>query len=169
MECGMSKSFWLAMLACFYTVSATAQTAASAVVYRCPGNPVLYTDAVSPKEAKDKGCKVLEGAPITVIQGPKPRVAASAVAGPTGTRVDPAEQRARDSDSRLILDAELKREEDRLAVMKTEFNNGQPERRGDEKNYQKYQDRVADMKSAITRKESDIAAIKRELTKLSAR
>ena len=175
MESGMSKSFWLAMLACFYTIDGIAQTAASAVVYRCPGNPVLYTDAISAKEAKDKGCKVLDSAPITVIQGPKPRIAASAVvgptgpSGPTGTRVDPVDQRARDSDSRLILDAELKREEDRLAVMKTEFSNGQPERRGDEKNYQKYLDRVADMKSAIARKESDIAAIKRELTKLSAR
>ena len=178
MESGMSKSFWLAMLACFCTVDGIAQTAASAVVYRCPGNPVLYTDAISAKEAKDKGCKVLDGAPITVIQGPKPRIAASAVVGPTGlsgstgstgTRVDPIDQRARDSDSRLILDAELKREEDRLAVMKIEFSNGQPERRGDEKNYQKYLDRVADMKSAIARKESDIAAIKRELTKLSAR
>lgn len=169
MESGMSKSFWLAVLACLHAVASVAQTAASVVVYRCPGNPVLYTDAISAKEAKDKNCKVLDGAPITVIQGPKPRVAASAVAGPTATRVDPADQRARDSDSRLILDAELKREEDRLAVMKTEFSNGQPERRGDEKNYQKYLDRVADMKSAIARKESDIAAIKRELTKLSAR
>ena len=171
----MSKSFWLAMLACFYTVAGIAQTPASVVVYRCPGNPVLYTDAISAKEAKDKNCKVLDGAPITVIQGPKPRVAASAVAGPTkstgpaGSRVDPVDQRARDSDSRLILDAELKREEDRLSVMRTEFGNGQPERRGDEKNYQKFLDRVADMKSAIARKESDIAAIKRELTKLSAR
>ena len=171
MELGMSKRFCLAMLACVCTAAGIAQTAAPAVVYRCPGNPVLYTDAISAKEAKDKNCKVLDGAPITVIQGPKPRVAASAgaVAGPTGARVDPADQRARDSDSRLILDAELKREEDRLSVMRTEFGNGQPERRGDEKNYQKFLDRVADMKSAIARKESDIAAIKRELTKLSAR
>ena len=175
MESGMSKSFCLVMLACFGTAAVVAQTPASAVVYRCPGNPVLYTDAISAKEAKDKNCKVLDGAPITVIQGPKPRVAASGspspspAAGPSGTRVDPVDQRARDSDSRLILDAELKREEERLAVMKTEFSNGQPERRGDEKNYQKFLDRVGDMKSAIARKESDIAAIKRELIKLSAR
>ena len=175
MESGMSKSFCLVMLACFGTAAVVAQTPAPAVVYRCPGNPVLYTDAISAKEAKDKNCKVLDGAPITVIQGPKPRVAASGspspspAAGPSGTRVDPVDQRARDSDSRLILDAELKREEERLAVMKTEFSNGQPERRGDEKNYQKFLDRVGDMKSAIARKESDIAAIKRELIKLSAR
>ena len=49
--------------------------------------------------------------------------------------------------------------------MKTDYNNGQPERQGNEKNYQKYVDRVADMKSAIDRKESDIAALKREIAK----
>ena len=49
--------------------------------------------------------------------------------------------------------------------MRTEFNNGQPERQGNEKNYQKYLDRVADMKTAIARKEGDIGALKREIAK----
>ena len=40
------------------------------------------------------------------------------------------------------------------------------ERRGDERNYQKYLDRVNDMKAALTRKEADVASIKRELSKL---
>ena len=146
--------------------AAQAQRAGAAAVYRCPGNPVLYTDAISAKEAGDKGCRLLEGAPITVIQGPRPKAAAPpGSAGPAASRIDPADQRARDNDARRILDAELKREEERLAAMKTEYNNGEPERQGNEKNFQKYIDRVADMKSAIARKESDIAAIKRELVK----
>ena len=148
---------------------AQSQSAASSAVYRCPGNPVLYTDAISAKEAKDKGCRLLEGAPITVIQGPRPRAAGPAAAGSTApgasSRIDPVDQRARDSDARRILEAELKREEERLTVMKAEYNNGEPGRLGSEQNYQKYLDRVADMKSAIARKEGDIAAIKRELTK----
>ena len=157
-------------LLCAVTTLAQAQPAASAAaaVYRCPGNPVLYTDSISAREAKDKGCRVLEGAPITVIQGPRPRAAATPVptsSGPVASRIDPADQRARDNDARRILDAELKREEERLAAMKAEYNNGEPERQGNEKNFQKYMERVADMKSAIARKESDIAAIKRELTK----
>ena len=140
----------------------TARAAEGSVMYRCPGNE--YNNTLSPKEAKDKGCRTIEGAPITVIQTVKPRAlaAGSAVAG---SKVDPAEQRARDSDARRILEAELKREEDRLAEMKAEYNNGQPERQGNEKNYQKYLDRVADMKAAIGRKESDIAALKREIAK----
>jgi len=139
-------------------------------VYRCPGNPVLYTDALSAKEARDKGCRTLEGAPITVVQGTRPRGAASGPATPrTGPdqRVTTEDQRARDSDARRILESELKREEERLVQMQKDYNNGQPERNGDEKNYQKYLDRVADMKAGIARKESDIAAIRRELSKLS--
>ena len=50
--------------------------------------------------------------------------------------------------------------------MQREYNNGEPERQGNERNYQKYLDRVAEMKMAIARKESDIAALKRELGKL---
>ncbi len=142
-------------------------------VYKCPGPPVLYTDAISAQEARDRGCKTIEGAPITVISAPARRPApapASAVRGGTlpsaGERVDPAEQRARDSDARRILSEELRREEERLVEMRREFNNGEPERRGDERNYQRYMDRVADLRSAIQRKEGDIAALRREMGKL---
>ena len=41
---------------------------AEGTVYRCPGPPVLYTDALSAKEAIEKGCRTIEGTPITVIQ-----------------------------------------------------------------------------------------------------
>ncbi|MBA4175516.1 MAG: hypothetical protein C0505_02990 [Leptothrix sp. (in: Bacteria)] len=139
-------------------------------VYRCPGPPVLYTDAMTAQEAKDKGCRPIEGVPVTVVPAPpRPRVAApapGASARPGEGRVDPAEQRARDSDARRILADEMKREEDRLAEMKREFNNGEPERRGDERNYAKYLERVAEMRAAIQRKEADLAALKRELAKL---
>jgi len=50
--------------------------------------------------------------------------------------------------------------------MRRAYNNGEPERIGGEANYQKYLDRVAEMKAGIERKEADIAAIKRELGKL---
>jgi hypothetical protein len=139
-------------------------------VYRCPGN--LYTDALSAKEASDKGCKTLEGAPITVIQSQAPRPVAKSsgnnpASGPERV-TPPEEQKARDADARRILEAELRQAEDALAAQKKEFNNGEPERRGDERNAQKYQDRIKEMKDAITRKEADIASIKRELSKLGA-
>ncbi len=139
------------------------------VVYRCPGN--LYTDALSAKEAQAKGCKTLDGAPITVIQsGVRPAApkAAASGGGAPSERVQSDEQKARDADARRILEAELKKEEEALAALQKEYNNGQPERRGDERNYQKYQDRVNEMKAAITRKEADVAALRRELAKFGA-
>ena len=145
---------------------------AQGTVYRCPGNPVLYTDQISEREAKERNCRTIEGAAITVVQVPKPKVpgAASgngtAASRPAESRVDPGAQRARDADARRILSDELRRAEEQLATLQKEFNNGEPERHGNERNYQTYLDRVAGMKAAIVRKESDIAALKRELAKL---
>jgi hypothetical protein len=141
---------------------------AQGVVYKCPGTPVLYTDQISVQDAKDRGCTTIEGTPITIVQGNRPRAPAGTASGarPADSKVDPAAQRARDSDARRILADELRREEDRLAALQKDYNNGEPERQGDERNYQRYIDRVAEMKAAIVRKEADIAALKRELSKL---
>ena len=160
---------FLLTAATFGCGSASAADSASAVegsvMYRCPGND--YKNTISAKEADKLGCHRIEGAPITVIQTSKPRGGSvPSVSGAASARVDPAAQRARDSDARRILENELKTEEDRLAALKKDYNNGQPERQGDEKNYQKYLDRVGDMSAAITRKEADIAALKREIAKL---
>lgn len=144
----------------------SAETADSSVMYRCPGND--YKNTITAKEAERLGCKKIEGAPVTIIQMTKPRPA-TAVPGASGggnVRVDPIAQRGRDSDARRILEGELRGEEEKLAVMQKEFNNGQPERQGDEKNFQKYLDRVNDMRAAIARKQTDIAALQREIKKL---
>jgi len=165
MEIDVVKSLPLgwALVGLVVLAAAPAFAAEPNVTYKCPGR--IYSNTMTAKEAKEKGCTVLEGS-VTVIQGTKPRpVSTGSASSPPGSKIDPADQRARDSDARRILEGELKREEDRLAEMKTEYNNGQPERQGGEKNYQKYLDRVADMKAAIARKEGDVAALKRELQK----
>jgi hypothetical protein len=169
------KQAWFICLATLLAGHAAAQDAAKPV-YRCPGPPVLYTDALTPQEAREKACRVIEGAPVTIVQSPRRPAPASAprapvegrgaAAGNAESRVDPAAQRARDTDSRRILESELRREEEALAGLKKEFNNGEPERRGDERNYQRYLDRVAEMKAALARKEADVAALRRELAKL---
>jgi hypothetical protein len=172
-----SRLFHLGMLLAVSTAAwsqspaAATQAAPSAAVYRCPGPPVLYTDALTAKEANERGCKLIEGTPITIVQMPKPRpspsnAAAGGASRPGDSRVDPTAQRQRDNDARRILEAELRREEDKLATLKKEYNNGEPERLGSERNYQTYLDRVAGLKASITRSESDIAALKRELSKL---
>ena len=81
-------------------------------------------------------------------------------------RVEQSDQKARDADARLILEAELKKAEARQAELQKEWNNGEPERRGDERNYQKYLDRQAELKAALARNENDIAGLRRELARL---
>ncbi|MFG6487063.1 hypothetical protein ACG04R_10290 [Roseateles sp. BYS78W] len=141
---------------------------AQGTVYRCPGPPVLYTDALSAKEASDKGCRTIEGTPITVVQTARPRPAAPAAEGARGaeSRVDAGQQRVRDDERRRVLQNELRQAEDRLASAQKEFNNGQGERRGDERNYQRYLDRMAELKDNIARYEADVQALKREIAKL---
>jgi len=149
-------------------------------IYECPGRS--FTNMITAQEAAARGCKVSSKTqPVITVPAlgsrapaaaPAPTarnvvVASSAgVARSAETRVDPAEQRARDSDARRILEAELRKEEERLAALNKEFNAGEPERRGDERNAVRYQERIADMKANLNRKESDIAALKRELSKL---
>ncbi len=167
------KGGWLAAVWGVAWLAATAaEPSGGGTVYRCPGPPVLYTDSLSPAEARERGCKVLEGAPITVIQAPRARTGAPAASGaaaaprPAEAKVDPAAQRQRDSDARRVLEAELQRSQDRLAALKREYNNGEPERLGSERNYQKYLDRVAELRAGIQRTESDVEALRRELAKL---
>lgn len=158
-----------ALLALSAPLCAAAQASQGSQVYRCPGPPVLYTDSLSPKEAQEKGCRTIEGSPVTVVSVPKPaRPAASGQGSADGAavKVDPILQKARDSDRRGVLERELREAEGKLAELQKEYAGGTPERRGDERNYQKYLDRVADLKASISRQEADIGAIKRELSKL---
>ncbi len=164
---------WLAFTVLLVPLCSSAQ----GVVYRCPGPPVLYTDALSAKEAAQKGCKSIEGAPVSVVQSSRPKAPSPAAApspasgGATssseGGKIDNAAQRARDSDRRRVLETELAEAEKRLEQIKAEYNNGEPERRGDERNFAKYQERVADLKAQLTRQEADIQALRREIGKLN--
>lgn len=131
-------------------------------IYRC-GNE--YTNTVS--EGQAKNCKLVSGGNVTVVQAHKPSAASGnrvATAAQSGQRVDTGDQRTKDSDSRLILESELKKAETRHAELLREYNNGEPEKMGPEaRNHQKYLDRVSELKASISRNESDIAGIRREL------
>jgi hypothetical protein len=164
MRCSTMRTLTILLLTAASSWPAWAQ---AGTVYRCPNN--VYTSEITEKEAKERNCRTIEGAPITVVSPQRrptnPPVQAGSPPRPD-QRVDAKEQRARDSDARAILEAELKREEDALVSMQKDFNNGEPERRGDERNFVRYQERVEEMRNAIARKQADIAALRRELSKL---
>ena len=149
-------------------------------IYRC-GNE--YTNNAT--QAKERGCKLVEGGNVTVIQGSRPSGGGGAASGggssaassssatsasPAGApRVTNNDQRARDSDARAILEAELRKAEARHAELVKEYNGGQPERNAlDLRNPQRYMERTAELKASVARSESDIAGIKRELSRLPA-
>ena len=144
-------------------------------IYRC-GNE--YTNNVS--QAKAKGCKLVEGGGVTIIHGgsaassppaaSKPRSSSNAASsGPAAAKVDNGSQRARDADARAILQSELAKSQARLNELKTEYNDGNPVRTALElRNPQGYPERVEKLKADITRQESDIAGIRRELDRLPA-
>ncbi|WP_367068208.1 hypothetical protein [Oryzisolibacter sp. LB2S] len=141
-------------------------------IYRC-GNE--YTNNAT--QAKERGCKLVEGGNVTVLQGSRPaapapaaasRASSSGSASPANApRVDAADQRARDADARAILDAELRKAEARLEDLRKEYNDGNPQRTALEmRNPQGYIERTAELKAAVARAEADVAGIKRELARL---
>ena len=139
-------------------------------IYRC-GNE--YTN--NPSEAQKRSCKKVEGGNITLIQGAQPATPAQqpqarpAAQRPAGSSVDNAAQRARDSDARQILEAELKKAEARLSALQSEYNGGEPEKRGPEfRNHQMYLDRVAELKAGVERAQGDVDGIRREMARLPA-
>lgn len=147
-------------------------SAAQAEIYRC-GNE--YTNKIT--EAQKGQCKLVEGGNVTVVEGFKPPAAKAATqtaspvrltSAPPAARVQTAEQKSRDSDARLILESELKKAEARNVDLLREYNNGEPEKQGSEsRNYQKYLDRVAELKADLARNDSDIAGIRRELGRIA--
>lgn len=162
-------------LACFLVgsfaavVAAVVALPARADVYRCEsdnGVPIYQGSA------NGKNCRAIDLQPLTTIPAPKvPAARPGAAAGSAAARpspegfpkVDSAAQRARDGDRRRILEDELKKEEARLAELRSVYKDGQPDRLGNERNYQRYLDRVEQLKSDIGRSESNIASIRREL------
>jgi len=143
---------------------------------RAQSDVFLCVDDNGKKEYKNtgmtKGCKKVELPGITVVPAPSfssnaKKVAAKPASSPADfPKVDDGTQKSRDADRKQILLDELKAEEQKLADLKKEYNNGEPERRGDERNYAKYQERTSQLKDNISRTEKNIEALRREISNL---
>jgi len=159
----MNRLFFVPLL----LATAAAYASAESDVYLC-------VDNYGKKEYKNtditKGCRKIDLPSITMIPAPaaKPPAQSASARSSSGAssdfpRIDSGTQKARDNDRKQILLQEMEREERKLAGLKTEYNNGAPERRGNEHNYAKYQERVALLKDDISRAEKNIEALKREI------
>lgn len=140
-------------------------------------NVFLCVSASGGKELTDRykpGCKQLDVPGMIAAPAPRARSAArvaSPVSAPVSTpadfpKVDNAQQKARDSDRREILNDELRTEESRVAQLKMEYKNGSPERTESERSGTRYQERVTNMRENIGRAEKNVEALKREISNI---
>ena len=146
---------------------AATPAAADSVIYKC----IDADGRIELTDINKRGCKALD-IPGTIAAPAQPRTGSPArTAAPAATpsdfpKINSAQQRARDDDRRAILDDELRSEAAKLAELRRDFNNGEPERQGSERNFAKYQERVAQMKDQIGRAEKNIDALRREIGNL---
>jgi len=105
----MKKSYLMSLTATIFVANLVVASLAQAQgnrIYRC-GNE--YTNTVQPGQ---KGCKLVEGGNVTVVQRPRPvenvRLAATSQAV---ANLEAERQRQRDADARMILEAELRKAE----------------------------------------------------------
>ncbi|WP_454764235.1 DUF4124 domain-containing protein [Cupriavidus campinensis] len=145
--------------------------AQSSDVYMCKGpNGVPEYRNGNPGGGKD--CRKLNLPDVITVPGGRTAGAsgggkAAAAASPAAfPRVDSATQKNRDGERRAVLEQELQSEEAKLAGLRGEYNNGEPERQGNERNYQKYLDRTARLRDDIARTEANAASLRRELSNL---
>ena len=167
----------LAIASSFMALLLVTAPAMGQQIYRCVSSAGVSEYINNVKDAQARLCKPMTGGNVTVVQGSPlnpglPGVRATpkmpSSTAPAPQRLDGGnEQRARDSDSRAILAAELKKSETRLADLQKEYKDGEPDKQGIEgRNYQRYLDRVAELKENISRSQGDVAGLRREIARL---
>lgn len=152
-------------LVLFWASAVHAQTTTS-LVYVCQDNgrvTLQNTQAPSRNSAQQCERKAITTQTLAVTQrqasDPQPTAQTLIV----GAQVPRLVQQQRDFGRSHIVTSELNAAEQRLIRLQIEYNNGAPERIGNERNVQQYLDRVAILKQKIELTRSSIDALKREL------
>ncbi|HUY04701.1 MAG TPA: DUF4124 domain-containing protein [Rhodocyclaceae bacterium] len=132
-------------------------------LYKCIDDTgvVLYTN----QKGGGKHCTVLShDQPVSTYAPPKqsPRMATPS----DFPRVDGNTQKGRDSDRHKILEQELTTEQQSLEQAQKDLAAGEQIRLGNEKNYQKYLDRVQKLKDNVALHQRNVEALRREMATL---
>lgn len=138
---------------------------ATAEIYKCVDaeGHTTYTN----EKSRASGCKVLASdVPVSSVPGPA-AVTPKPAANPGGfPSVSNDQQKARDSERRRILEAELATETGSLEEARKALTEGEAVRLGNERNYQKYLDRIQGLKDNVALHERNVDALRKELSKL---
>ncbi|MDA8095847.1 MAG: DUF4124 domain-containing protein [Betaproteobacteria bacterium] len=143
------RTFWLLALLCVAPL-----THAAIYKYVDQEGNITYTNI--PRA----GAKRLELTPLSTIAGGNPQ----SNPGPANfPRVSKSTQEKRDAMRRELLQHELATEEGKLAAARQALKAGEAVRLGNERNYQKYLDRVQGLKDVVLRHQQNVDALKKQL------
>jgi len=133
-------------------------------MYRDAQGNVTYTNvsAATPKGATKIRC-FQAATPPAVSSGAPQRAEPPERTFPS---VDRDTQRERDVERRRILEQELAAEQRRLGQARQELEEQESVRTGDERNYQRFLDRVQPYQEAVETHERNVQALQREINNL---
>lgn len=142
--------------------------AAHADVFKCVDDSghTTYTNN-KPAQGKSSACTLMtKEQPVNTVPTQRRSSAAGNASPPSFPRVSDDTQKNRDSDRRQILQNELETEQKLLAAAKKELAEQEAVRNGDERNYQKYLDRLQQYKDSVALHERNIEALTKEISRL---
>lgn len=149
-------------------VACLAAPAAQADIYKCVSDSGQITYTNAKPASKEKGCSLMtRDQPVSVSGGGSKRSGAAATPTPASfPKVDSDTQRNRDNDRRKILENELESEMKALEAAKQELAEQEAVRNGNERNYQKFLDRVQPYKDTVALHQRNVDSLNKELAKL---
>jgi len=130
----------------------------------CYAQPQVYKHVdkdgkVSYSNAPLKDAKKLDLPPLTVIPAIKPKAKIRSLGLPDTT----------DNEAyRMVIEEKIAGEMRFLEEIKKEYSNGEPDRLGSERNYQRYLDRVQQLKDGMAFHEENIRVLRLELQSLGS-
>ncbi|KAF7600789.1 MAG: hypothetical protein CGU28_00690 [Candidatus Dactylopiibacterium carminicum] len=138
---------------------------AHADIYKCVDDQghTTYTND-RPAQERRKQCTLMtREQPVSTVS---PIRSSSTPTPANFPRVDQSTQKRRDDDRLRILETELDSESKQLETARKELTEQESVRLGDERNYQRYLDRIKTYKDKVELHERNIEAINREISKL---
>lgn len=157
---------------CFSLLLFAFACSAEADIYKCVDENGHTTYTNEKTGTPSKGCTLMSREqPVSTVPAPARKSSSTssspATASPSNfPKVDDSTQKTRDNDRRKILEQELANEEKLLEDAKKELAEQEPVRQGNEKNYQKYLDRIQGYKDSVRLHERNIEAIRKEISNL---
>jgi len=135
-------------------------------MYRDAEGNVTYTNVTEapPRGAKKVRCFKAASTPPASTSAPAPPKQKQS--GENFPKVDRDTQRQRDAARRSILEDELAKEQESLQEARRQLEEQESVRLGNERNYQRYLDRVQPFREAVETHERNVQALQRELNNL---